>query len=69
MKSLRRCGNFFVAHFERQLAIGNVEVNDVAFAHGGDGSADKGFGSDVAGGEAARRAGEAAVGQQGDVSR
>jgi hypothetical protein len=62
-------GDFFVADFERQLAIGNVEVDDVAFADGGDGAADKGFRGDVAGGEAARCAGEAAVGEQGDGAR
>ncbi len=69
VKSFRRCCDFFVADFDVELAIGNIEVDDVAFADRGDGSADEGFGSDVAGGEAARCAGEAAVGQQGNGVR
>ena len=41
-------------------------MNDVAFVDGGDGAADGGFRRDVAGHEAARGSGEAAVGEQGD---
>ncbi len=47
-----------------QLAIGNVEVNDVALANCGDRAANKRFWRHVAGGEAARRAAETAVGEQ-----
>ena len=66
-ESLEPRGDFCVADFQRQLAVRNVEVNDVAFAHRGDRAADEGFGGDVAGSEAARRAGEAAVGEQSNV--
>ncbi len=49
-----------------ELAVGDVEVNGVAFADGGDGAADESFGGDVAGREAAGGAGEAAVGDESD---
>ena len=50
----------------RELAVGDVEGDGVAFVDGGDGAAEVGFGSDVAGHQAARGSGEAAVGEQGD---
>src|ERR1035438_2990788 len=56
--------DLFVANFKRQFPVGNIEVNDVALADGGDGSAGEGFRGDVAGGEAAGCTTEAAVGEQ-----
>ena len=57
-------GDLFVGDFDRQFAIGNVEGDGVAFADGGDRSADGRLRSDVAGREAARRAGETPIGEQ-----
>ena len=55
--------DFFVADLDIEPAIGNIEVNNVAFPHSRNRSADKSFRSNVAGGEAARRTGEAAIGK------
>src|ERR1035438_2240435 len=63
-KAIEPRRDFFVANFKRQLAVGNIEVDDIALAYGGDGSAGEGFGSDVAGGKAAGCATEPAVGEQ-----
>jgi hypothetical protein len=62
-------GDLFFADFERELAVGDVEGDGVAFVDGGDGAAElKASGSDVAGHEAAGGAGEAAVGERATVS-
>src|SRR6185437_6928410 len=53
--------HLFVGDVEREFAVGDVEGDGVAFADGGDGAAELSFGGDVAGHEAARGAGEAAI--------
>ena len=48
------------------LASGNVNVNDVAFVDGGDGTAERGFGGDMARHEAASGAAETSIGDERD---
>ena len=52
-----------------EFAVGNVEGDGVAFADGGDRASELSFGSDVAGHQAARGAGETSVGEQRDRIR
>ena len=59
--ALAQCG---VADLDFQNALIDVDVNGVAFVYGGDRSAQRGFGRDVAHHQAASGAAEAAVGQQ-----
>src|SRR4029078_12044300 len=63
---LKACTHFITADFHVERSIGNIKVDDVAFANRCIGSTDKGFGSDVAGGEAARGGREAAIGEESD---
>ena len=64
MKFLRRAAISSLLISTLSVRFWNVEVDDVAFANCSDGSTDKCFGSDVAGGEAACGAGEAAIGEE-----
>jgi hypothetical protein len=59
--------DFFIAQFDTQALLGQIENDLIAFRHEGDGSAAGGFGGGVSGHEAARRAAEAAVGEESDV--
>src|SRR6202045_2405097 len=56
-------GDLFGGDLEAEFAVGDVEGDGVALADGGDGAAELGLGSDVAGHQAAGCATEAGVGQ------
>ena len=65
-------GGFAFGHFgfgdvEVHLALGGVDGEGVAILHQGEGAADIGFGADVADDEAVAAAGEASIGDEGDV--
>src|SRR5580692_9455225 len=59
--------DFFVAQFNAQALLGQIENDLIALGHDGDGSAAGGFGGGVSGHEAARRAAKAAVGEESNI--